>query len=54
MKMENASVLLEVLQEGEILGFSNIAYYLGEINRPLDRHHLEIEVVEDSYCLQIP
>ena len=48
------SVLLEVLKEGEILGFSNIAHYLGEINRPLDRHHLELEIIEDSYCLQIP
>ena len=28
------SVLLEVLKEGEILGFSNIAHYLGEINQP--------------------
>lgn len=48
------SVLLEILQEGQILGFSNIAHYLGEINRPLDRHHLELEIIEDSYCLQIP
>ncbi|WP_342537743.1 DUF294 nucleotidyltransferase-like domain-containing protein [Sporosarcina sp. FSL K6-1540] len=48
------SFALEEVQEGEVIGFSNIAYYLGESNRPLDRHHLEIEVVEDSYCLQIP
>ena len=48
------SIVLEVIQEGEIIGFSNIAYYLGEFNRPLDRHHLEMEVLEDSYCLQIP
>lgn len=48
------SVLLEVLHEGEVIGFSNIAHYLGESNRPLDRHHLELEIVEDSYCLQIP
>lgn len=48
------SVLLEVLQEGEVIGFSNIAHYLGEVNRPLDRHHLELEILEDSYCLQIP
>lgn len=51
---DGKSTVLEVLQEGEVIGFSNIAYYLGESNRPLDRHHLEIEVVEDSYCLQIP
>lgn len=48
------SVLLEVLQEDEIIGFSNIAHYLGEVSRPLDRHHLELEIVEDSYCLHIP
>ena len=51
--MENP-LLLEVVQEGEVIGFSNIAYYLGESNRPLDRHRLEMEVAEDSYCLQIP
>ncbi|WP_342514957.1 DUF294 nucleotidyltransferase-like domain-containing protein [Sporosarcina sp. FSL K6-1522] len=48
------SIILEAIQEGEIIGFSNIAYYLGEVNRPLDRHHLKMEVLEDSYCLQIP
>ncbi|MFJ7936191.1 CBS domain-containing protein [Sporosarcina sp. NPDC096371] len=51
---DGKSTVLEVLQEGEVIGFSNIAYYLGESNRPYDRHQLEIEVVEDSYCLQIP
>lgn len=48
------SVLLEVLQEGEMIGFSNIAHYLGETNRPLDKHRLELEIMEDSFCLQIP
>ena len=47
-------VLLEVLQEGEVIGFSNFSYYLGEPSRPLNRHTIEMEVVEDSYCLQIP
>ena len=51
---DGKSFALEEVQEGEVIGFSNIAYYLGESNRPLDRHHLEMEVVEDSYCLQIP
>lgn len=55
IKDENGkSVILEVLQEGEIIGFSNLAYYLGESNRPLDRHHLEMVVAEDSSFLQIP
>src|SRR6185437_16206260 len=48
------SVLLEVLQEGEMIGFSNIAHYLGETNRPFDKHRLELEIMEDSFCLQIP
>ncbi|QUW20719.1 CBS domain-containing protein [Sporosarcina sp. Marseille-Q4063] len=48
------SVLLEVLQEGEIIGFSNIAHYLEKADRPLDKHRLELEIMEDSYCLQIP
>ena len=53
MMMENP-LPLEVVQEGEVIGFSNIAYYLGESNRPLDRHRLEMAVADDSYCLQIP
>ncbi len=48
------SFVLEEVQEGEVIGLSNIAYYLGESNRPLDRHRLEIAVADDSYCLQIP
>ena len=51
---DGKSFALEEVQECEIIGFSNIAYYLGESNRPLDRHHLELELAEDSYCLQIP
>lgn len=48
------SVLLEVLQEGEMVGLSHIAYYLGESRDVLRQHRLELEFVEDSYCLQIP
>ncbi len=51
---DGKSFALEEVQECEVIGLSNIAYYLGESNRPLDRHHLELEIVEDSYCLQIP
>jgi len=51
---DGKSFPLEEVHEGEVIGFSNIAYFLGDSNRPLDRHHLEMEVVEDSYCLQIP
>ena len=56
---DGKSTVLEVLQEGEVIGFSNIAYYLGESNRPLDRHHLEMEVsgrfllpTNSLYCRQ--
>lgn len=48
------SVLLEIIQEGEMIGFSHIAYYLGESRDMLNQHQLELEFVEDSYCLQIP
>lgn len=48
------SVLLEVLQEGEMVGLSHIAYYLGEARDVLQQHRLELEFVKDSYCLQIP
>lgn len=48
------SVLLEVLQEGEMIGLSHIAYYLGESRNMLNKHHLELEFVEDSHCLKIP
>ncbi|WP_172372856.1 DUF294 nucleotidyltransferase-like domain-containing protein [Sporosarcina jiandibaonis] len=48
------SVLLEVLQEGEMIGFSHIAHYLGETVHPLDKHRLELEIMEDSFGLQIP
>lgn len=48
------SVLLEVIQEGEMVGLSHIAHYLGESRDILQQHRLELEFVEDSYCLQIP
>lgn len=51
---DGSSVMLEVIQEGEIIGFSNFAYYLGEMARPLDKHHIEMEVAADSICLQVP
>jgi len=51
---DGKSFALEEVQEGEIIGFSNIAFYLGESNRPLDWHHFEMVVLDNSYCLQIP
>ncbi|WP_153730713.1 DUF294 nucleotidyltransferase-like domain-containing protein [Sporosarcina obsidiansis] len=51
---DGSSVMLEVLQEDEIIGFSNFAYYLGEMARPLDKHHIDMEIAENSICLQVP
>lgn len=51
---DGTPVMLEVVQANEIIGFSNFAYYLGEMARPLDKHHIEMEITEDSICLQIP
>ena len=51
---EGQSVLLEVLQRGEIIGFSHIAHYLDESMRPIIKHQLDLEIVENSYCVQIP
>ena len=34
------SVLLEILQEGEIIGFSHIAHYLGDTKYPLSLIHI--------------
>ncbi|AOV06281.1 DUF294 nucleotidyltransferase-like domain-containing protein [Sporosarcina ureilytica] len=51
---EGQSVLLEVLQEGEIIGFSHIAHYSGETMSPIIKHRLELEIIENSYCVQIP
>ncbi|WP_153722961.1 DUF294 nucleotidyltransferase-like domain-containing protein [Sporosarcina cascadiensis] len=51
---DGSSVMLEIVQENEIIGFSNFAYYLGEMARPLDKHHIDMEVAKNSICLQVP
>lgn len=51
---DGSAVMLETIQQDEIIGFSNFAYYLGEMARPLDKHHIEMEVAAGSVCLQIP
>ncbi len=51
---DGTSVMLEVIQEDEIIGFSNFAYYLGEMARPLDKYLIDMEVSENSICLQVP
>lgn len=52
--VDGQSTLIELLQEGEIIGFSNLAYFLGETNRPLDRHRLKLVISKGTICLQIP
>jgi len=51
---EGLPVILEILQAGEIVGFSNFANYLGDTMRPLDRHKIAMDISADSHCLQIP
>lgn len=51
---DGTSVMLEMIQEDEIIGFSNFAYYLGEMARPLDKYLIDMEVAENSICLQVP
>lgn len=46
--------ILEILESGEIIGFSSLAHFLGE---PEDEHHattVSVEAIEDLYCLKIP
>ena len=45
---------LEMLHEGELFGFSTLADFLGEPKEPADHHKIDVETVENSYCLHIP
>lgn len=45
---------LEMLHEGELFGFSTLADFLGEPEEAVDHHKIEVETVENSYCLHIP
>lgn len=51
---QGLSVLLEVLLEGQIIGLSHIAHYLGTLTYPIHKQHVELEFVENTYSLQIP
>ncbi|WP_209123336.1 DUF294 nucleotidyltransferase-like domain-containing protein [Alkalihalobacillus sp. BA299] len=46
--------VLEVLQTGDMIGFSSLADFLGEPNPHVAKYTVEVRAVEDSYCLQIP
>lgn len=51
---DGSPVVIEALQKGQLVGFSNFSYFLGESSDPLERHQLEMEIVKNSLCLQIP
>lgn len=46
--------ILEILQENEIIGFSSLAQFLGEPDDQIRSLTVEVEAVEDLYCLKIP
>ncbi|MFS0576591.1 DUF294 nucleotidyltransferase-like domain-containing protein [Sporosarcina sp. 179-K 3D1 HS] len=51
---DGSPVVIEALQEGQLVGFSNFSYFLGESSEVLERHQLEMEIMEGSHCLQVP
>lgn len=51
--LQNQEVL-EVLQPGDMIGFSSLADFLGEPAVHVVKYTVEVRAVEDSYCLQIP
>ncbi|OLO42304.1 hypothetical protein BTR23_03510 [Alkalihalophilus pseudofirmus] len=46
--------VLEVLQTGDMIGFSSLADFLGEPNPHVAKYTVEVRAVEDTYCLKIP
>ncbi|WNF37534.1 DUF294 nucleotidyltransferase-like domain-containing protein [Bacillaceae bacterium IKA-2] len=46
--------VLEILQTGDSIGFSSLAYFLGEKTNHHTNYTVSVVAVEDSYCLQIP
>lgn len=46
--------VLEVLQKGEMIGFSSLAHFLGEPETEAYQYTVEVEAVEASHCLKIP
>lgn len=51
---EDSREVLEVLEAGEVIGFSSLADFLGERASFENSHTVEVEAVEDSVCLYIP
>ncbi|MBU8905912.1 DUF294 nucleotidyltransferase-like domain-containing protein [Desertibacillus haloalkaliphilus] len=46
--------VLEVLQCGDIIGFSSLADFLGEKSDHIAEYTVEVRAIEESSCLQIP
>ncbi|WP_096203076.1 DUF294 nucleotidyltransferase-like domain-containing protein [Bacillus sp. FJAT-45350] len=46
--------VLEVLETGDMIGFSSLAHFLGEPDDHVRKYTVEVRAVEDSVCLQIP
>lgn len=46
--------VLEILQTGDMIGFSGLADFLGEPSNHENKHTVDVRAIEDSYCLQIP
>ncbi|WP_088104371.1 DUF294 nucleotidyltransferase-like domain-containing protein [Halalkalibacter urbisdiaboli] len=46
--------VLEVLQTGDVIGFSSLADFLGEKTEHPEHYTVEVAAVEESVCLHIP
>jgi len=46
--------VLEVLQKGDMIGFSSLADFLGGKTEEPERYAVEVQAVEDATCLHIP
>ncbi|MCM3714314.1 DUF294 nucleotidyltransferase-like domain-containing protein [Alkalihalobacillus oceani] len=46
--------VLEVLEKGDMIGFSSLADFLAEKNRQRERYPVEVRAIEETLCLHIP
>lgn len=50
----NQREVLEVLQKGDMIGFSSLADFLGEQTEHPERYTVEVRAIEEAACLHIP
>lgn len=50
----NSEEVLEVLQKGDMIGFSSLADFLGEKSENPEQYAVEVRAVEEAVCLHIP